>query len=317
MNNSCNESFFCFSFSRWYHHLDSSIRKGDWTMEEDKIIFEIQKELGNQWSKIASLLNGRADIDVKNRFHKLHRVKFKTDELALPLTVTPDKATVNYDAAPTWSASTYSLDNPLDNDSTDEEHNYCNSSSSKSRRGSLQSTPRSGRSRCNSITTDDSKSVHNSPRGFICNDDYSADRSTARISSDESYFSDIAPRTIFSSDKILLSSGIRHTSTTDSTDGSAGGSSDNSSYYWCSDKGNPDHGLLPRHVYFNDNNTCNATLTSSSNYSLPSLQQLFPSLTPAAAAAAVVVDVEQEILDFLASDMEQMHLIRDQTNLYP
>ena len=56
---------------RWYHHLDTNIRKGNWTNQEDNAILEAQKQIGNQWSKVAAILTGRTDIDVKNRFHKL------------------------------------------------------------------------------------------------------------------------------------------------------------------------------------------------------------------------------------------------------
>jgi hypothetical protein len=34
---------------RWFNHLDPAVRKGDWTVEEDRLIWEKQQEIGNKW----------------------------------------------------------------------------------------------------------------------------------------------------------------------------------------------------------------------------------------------------------------------------
>ena len=47
--------------------------KGDWSSEEDETIQRMQKEIGNQWSVIASKLDRRTDHDVKNRYRTLSR----------------------------------------------------------------------------------------------------------------------------------------------------------------------------------------------------------------------------------------------------
>lgn len=58
---------------RWYNHLCPTLQKGKWSATEDLTILEKQKEIGNRWSEIAALLDGRTENQVKNRFKSLMR----------------------------------------------------------------------------------------------------------------------------------------------------------------------------------------------------------------------------------------------------
>lgn len=58
---------------RWFNHLDPRVKKGEWTAEEDKLIWEQHELLGNRWSAISKLLHGRTENAVKIRWKSLDR----------------------------------------------------------------------------------------------------------------------------------------------------------------------------------------------------------------------------------------------------
>jgi len=65
---------------RWFNHLDPAINKGEWTAEEDRIVFEAQKLHGNRWSEIAKRLPGRTENSVKNRWNSSARKRWVNED---------------------------------------------------------------------------------------------------------------------------------------------------------------------------------------------------------------------------------------------
>ena len=60
---------------RWIHHLDPRIRKGAWSLEEDRLLAQLVKTNGRKWAAISrhADFRGRTDNDIKNRFATLRK----------------------------------------------------------------------------------------------------------------------------------------------------------------------------------------------------------------------------------------------------
>ena len=51
---------------RWHNHLNPSIKKDKWSLEEEKKLLEVHSKYGNKWSLISKYIPGRTDNCIKN-----------------------------------------------------------------------------------------------------------------------------------------------------------------------------------------------------------------------------------------------------------
>ena len=58
---------------RWCKYLDPKINNSPWSEEEDKLLIEKYKEIGNKWCILSKYFDRRTDNSIKNRWKYLVR----------------------------------------------------------------------------------------------------------------------------------------------------------------------------------------------------------------------------------------------------
>lgn len=58
---------------RWRNHLDPDVNRDPWSPDEDNTLIALHEQYGNQWVKISSLMPGRSDNSIKNRWNSTLR----------------------------------------------------------------------------------------------------------------------------------------------------------------------------------------------------------------------------------------------------
>jgi hypothetical protein len=61
--------------ARWKNFLQPDLKKGSWAEEEDRVLLDTHRQLGNQWSAISRRLQGRTKLQVVKHDNTIHQTR--------------------------------------------------------------------------------------------------------------------------------------------------------------------------------------------------------------------------------------------------
>lgn len=85
---------------RFKNHLDPNVIRQAWTPQEDQLLIEFHNKLGNQWTKIASMMKGRSDNCVKNRWNSTIKKRLERMQKGEPLVMKRGRKPKSYIPTP-------------------------------------------------------------------------------------------------------------------------------------------------------------------------------------------------------------------------
>jgi hypothetical protein len=65
---------------RWMDHVDPSINRSEWTVEEDRLILKLKGEMGTAWCKMTDHIKGRSANMIRNRYRSIVNGREKKKE---------------------------------------------------------------------------------------------------------------------------------------------------------------------------------------------------------------------------------------------
>lgn len=123
----------------WFNKLNPELKRGNWTTEEDELIFQLYQKYGTSWSKIEKHLPGRTENAIKNRFYStLRRIlpkdgskKIKKEDIQLPNFKAAFGECMNAESDPNCSSDwSYPMENNYHIDTSYHEESYENAQTS-------------------------------------------------------------------------------------------------------------------------------------------------------------------------------------------
>ncbi|PHT51555.1 Transcription factor GAMYB [Capsicum baccatum] len=107
---------------RWANHLRPHLKKGAFSIDEERLIVELHAKLGNKWARMAAQLPGRTDNEIKNYWNTRLKRRQRAGLPIYPQDIQPQ----NYQQDQNQQHST-NIPSPFDNNHQNSNYNNNNS----------------------------------------------------------------------------------------------------------------------------------------------------------------------------------------------